>query len=118
MFFMPCKLLVVKRMCKTQEWAQYTWKTPVHVSGTRAYWFDDIGRGECRLPASWRIEYLDQGDWKAVAAVGDYAVAKDQWCAVRFAPVKTTALRLVVQLPLNFATGVHEWKLDETDEAP
>jgi hypothetical protein len=37
---------------------------------------------------------------------------------VRFAPVKTTALRLVVQLPPNFATGVHEWKVDEADEGP
>jgi DUF1680 family protein len=102
----------------TQEWAQYTWKTPVQVNGARAYWFDDTGRGECRLPASWHIEYLDQGGWKAVAATGAYPVTKDQWCAVRFAPVKTTALRLLVQLPPNFATGVHEWKVDEPDEAP
>ena len=97
----------------TPEWAQYTWKTPVQVSGARAYWFDDTGRGECRLPTSWHIEYLDHGDWKAVAATEDYPVAKDQWCAVRFAPVKTTALRLRVQLPPNFAAGVHQWKVDE-----
>ena len=96
-----------------QEWAQYTWKKPVQVSGARVYWFDDTGRGECRLPASWRIEYLDGGDWKAVAATEPYPVAKDKWCAVRFAPVKTTALRLVVQLPPDFAAGVHEWKVDE-----
>ena len=102
----------------TQEWAQYTWKTPVQISGARAYWFDDTGRGECRLPASWHIEYLDQGDWKAVAAKENYQVSKDQWCTVRFAPVKTTALRLLVQLPPNFAAGVHEWKVDEPDDAP
>jgi hypothetical protein len=30
--------------------------------------------------------------------------------------VKTTALRLEVQLPPNFAAGVHEWKVDEADE--
>ena len=96
----------------TQEWAQYTWKAPVQVSGASAYWFDDTGRGECRLPASWRLEYLDQGNWKAVATTENYPVAKDQWCAVRFTPAKTTALRLVVQLPPNFAAGVHEWKVD------
>jgi DUF1680 family protein len=101
-----------------QEWAQYTWKTPVQACGARVYWFDDTGRGECRLPAAWHIEYLDQGGWKAVAAAEDYPVAKDKWCAVRFAPIKTTALRLVVQLPPNFATGVHEWKVEEPDEAP
>jgi len=101
----------------TVEWAQYTWKTPVEVSAARAYWFDDTGRGECRLPAAWHIEYLDQGAWKAVAATDSYPVAKDKWCVVRFAPVRTTALRLVVQLPPNFATGVHEWKVDEPDDA-
>ena len=100
----------------TGEWAQYTWKTPVQVSGAKVYWFDDTGRGECRLPASWRIEYLDGGDWKAVAATDAYPVAKDKWCAVRFAPVKTSALRLAVQLPSNFAAGVHEWKVEEGDE--
>jgi hypothetical protein len=97
----------------TGEWAQYTWKVPVQASGARVYWFDDTGRGECRLPASWRIEYLVQGGWKAVAATGDYPIAKDRWCAVSFAPVETTALRLVVQLPPDFAAGVHEWKVDE-----
>jgi uncharacterized protein len=101
----------------TQEWAQYTWKKPVQVSGARAYWFDDTGRGNCRLPASWRIEYRDGGEWKPVKITDTYPVAKDQWCAVRFAPVKTTALRLLVNLPPNFATGVHEWRVDEVDES-
>ena len=99
----------------TAEWAQYTWQTPVQVSGAQVYWFDDTGRGECRLPASWQIEYLDDGNWKPVAATEAYPVAKDKWCAVRFAPVQTTALRLGVQLLPHFATGVHEWKVDEAD---
>ena len=67
-------------------------------------------------PASWRIEYRDGSDWKPVTTTGNYPVAKDQWCAVRFAPVKTTALRLLVQLPPNFASGVHEWRVDEVDD--
>ena len=50
------------------EWAQYAWQTPVQVSGAKVYWFDDTGRGACRLPASWRIQYLDQGGWKDVDA--------------------------------------------------
>ena len=102
----------------TQEWAQYTWKTPVQVSGARAYWFDDSGRGECRLPTSWHIEYLDRGDWKPVAATEKYSVAKDQWCALRFASITTTALRLLVQLPPDFSAGVHEWKVDGPDDTP
>ena len=100
----------------TGEWAQYTWKTPTQVSGARVYWFDDTGRGECRLPASWRIEYLGKRDWKPVTVAEAYPIAKDKWCAVRFTPVKTTALRLVVQLAPGFAAGVHEWKADAGDE--
>lgn len=101
----------------TGEWAQYTWEFPVQVSSAKVYWFDDTGRGECRLPASWRIQYLDQGAWKAVTTTESYPVATDQWCAVRFAPVKTTALRLAVQLAPGFASGVHEWKVNEPDDA-
>jgi hypothetical protein len=100
----------------TAEWAQYTWKEPVTVRGARVYWFDDTGRGACRLPASWEVQYLAGSDWRPVAASGKYPVAKDQWCEVQFAPVQTTALRLAVKLPPQWAAGVHEWKVTEADE--
>lgn len=100
----------------TEEWAQYTWPKPVTASGAKVYWFDDTGRGECRLPASWRIEFLDDNQWKSVAVRGDYPVVKDQWCEVAFAPIKTTALRLAVKLPAGWAAGVHEWKVVEPDD--
>jgi DUF1680 family protein len=100
----------------TEEWAQYTWTKPVTVSGARVYWFDDTGRGACRLPAAWRIEYRDGADWKPVQVRGDYPIAKDRWCEVTFEPVQTTALRLVVKLQKDWAAGVHEWKLIEADE--
>lgn len=100
----------------TDEWAQYTWPKSVTVSGAKVYWFDDTGRGNCRLPASWQIQFLDGNDWKTVAAKGDFAVAKDKWCEVSFAPVQTTALRLAVKLQNNWAAGVHEWKVIESDE--
>ncbi len=98
------------------EWAQYTWKKPVRVAGASVYWFDDTGRGECRLPESWHIESLDGDDWKPVVGAGAGEVAKDKWCEVRFDPVTTTALRLVVKLQPNWAAGVHEWKLLELDD--
>ena len=97
----------------TEEWAQYTWTKPVTVSGTKVFWFDDTGRGECRLPASWRLEYLDGKDWKPVVAKDRYSIAKDKWCEVKFAPVRTTALCLVVKLPEGWSAGVHEWKVSE-----
>jgi len=36
---------------------------------------------------------------------------KDKYNLVRFKPVRTTALRLAIQLPEKFAAGVHEWKV-------
>jgi hypothetical protein len=98
------------------EWAQYTWRMPITVGGAAVYWFDDTGRGACRLPESWRIEYLDGGNWQPVQARGDYAIAKDKWCKVSFAPVTTTALRLAVKLQKDWAAGVHEWKLVEVED--
>ena len=100
----------------TQEWAQYTWTKPVTVSGARVYWFDDTGRGACRLPVSWEIQYLDGTEWKPVQAKGSYALAKDRWCEVVFDPVPTTALRLAVKLPKDWAAGVHEWQVMEAEE--
>ena len=95
---------------------------PVHLEdardpkGAKVYWFDDTGRGACRLPSSWRIEYRDGEDWKPVAASRTYPVTKDGWSEVGFAPVKTTAVRLSVQLQKGWAAGVHEWKLEEVED--
>jgi len=100
----------------TEEWAAYRWTRPVSVGGASVYWFDDTGRGACRLPASWRIEYLEGGAWKPVEARGAYPVAKDRFCEIEFAPVTTTALRLVVRLQPEWAAGVHEWKVVEADD--
>ena len=99
----------------TEEWAQYTWSRPVTVSAVKAYWFDDTGRGNCRLPASWQVQYLDGNNWKLVSAKSGFPVAKDKWCEATFAPATTTALRLVVKLQADWAAGVHEWKVSEAD---
>lgn len=100
----------------TEEWVQYTWSKPVIVNGAKAYWFDDTGQGQCRLPISWQIQFLDGQNWKPVAAKGNYPVAKDKWCEVEFEPVQTAALRLVVKLQDGWSAGVHEWKVMEAEE--
>jgi hypothetical protein len=100
----------------SHEWAQYTWRKPVTVNGVKVYWFDDTGRGACRLPASWQVQYLDGSDWKPVVPRSDYPISKDRWCEVTFAPVATTALRLAVKLQPDWAAGVHEWKVTEVEE--
>lgn len=98
------------------EWVQYTWKQPVTLSGARVYWFDDTGRGECRLPASWKMEYLDGSTWKPVQAESDYGIGLDRWYEVRFQPVQTNALRLSLRMKPGWAAGIHEWKVIEDEE--
>lgn len=98
------------------EWAQYTWKAPRRVSGTRVYWFDDTGRGECRLPKAWRIEYLVGSEWRPVPGAAQYPVHKDGWIEVHFDPIEVTALRLVVEMQPGWAAGVHEWQVIEAED--
>jgi uncharacterized protein len=98
------------------EWAQYTWKTPATFTGARVYWFDDTNVGACRPPVAWQVEYRDGDTWKPVKATSDYPVALDRWCRVTFEPVKTTALRLALKLQPEWAAGVHEWKVDESED--
>ena len=38
-----------------------------------------------------------------------YTVTKDNYDTVQFEPVTTTALKLEIQLPVDNATGIHEW---------
>ncbi len=97
----------------TEEWVQYTWTSLVTVGDSRVFWLDDTGRGECRLPAAWHIEFLDGQNWKKVSVNGDYPIRMDKWCEVKFLPVRTRALRLVVKLPEGWSAGVHQWKVTE-----
>lgn len=97
-----------------EEWIVYRWKKPVRAAGARVYWFDDTGRGECRVPKAWRIEAFGADGWKPIEA--KYPVEIDRWTEVRFPTVETTALRLVVQQQEGWASGVHEWKVIEDEE--
>ena len=41
---------------------------------SRDDWFDDTGRGECRVPQSWKLLYKAGNDWKPVEEVSAYGV--------------------------------------------
>jgi len=69
------------------------------------------------LPDSWNIEYLDGDTWKPVQAEGAYPTEADSWCQIMFAPVKTTSLRLVVQMKENTTSAIQEWKVLPPDSA-
>lgn len=93
-----------------EEWIQYTWEKPMTITGIEVYWFDDTGRGECRLPSSWKLQALVGTEWSDVQ-IADAPVVLDKWSTVSFAHTTTTALRLVVRQRDGWASGVHEWKV-------
>lgn len=97
----------------TTEWVQLDLAQAATVHAVEIYWFDDTGRGECRVPESWKLLYRDGDAWKPVELVnGRYAVAKDQYNRVAFAPVRTAALRIEVALQGRYSGGVLEWRVE------
>lgn len=96
----------------SKEWLQYDFKQEEQVGTVRVYWFDDESTGGgCRVPKSWNVQYLEGGVWKNVYSPGGFPVIKDGWNEVQFEPVKTSALRLEVQLQDGVSAGVHEWEV-------
>jgi hypothetical protein len=93
------------------EWVEYAFEKPATVSESQLYWFDDTGRGEVKVPASWRILYKDGGTWKPVESSESYGVEKDRFNKVTFKPVTTSGLRLEVKMQQNWSAGIQEWKV-------
>jgi len=96
----------------TEEWIQYDFEKPEEVTMVEVYWFDDTGRGECRVPKSWRVMYVDNGKWRAVYTVDKYGVEKDRFNKVVFETVRTPSLRLEIQSQKDWAGGIHEWRIE------
>ena len=96
----------------TKEWIRYDFDEETEFSKSAVVWFDDRAqKGNCRYPASWTLSALQgDGSWKKLAE--SHTPVKDGWDEASFAPVKTRALRLDVQLPPGFSAGVREWKVD------
>lgn len=97
-----------------KEWIQIDFTNPTEVSSVEAYWFDDTGEGECRVPESWKVFYLEEtGKWRAVWPTIEkpYGVKKDKYNNVEFETVKTKGIKIEVQSQKEFAGGIHEIKL-------
>ena len=94
------------------EWLTYDFAQPATVSSSTVYWFDDGPWGGCRVPKAWKLYYKDsQGNWTPVKAKGDYGCEKGLPNIVDFEPVKTSAMKLEVELPADNSAGVFEWEV-------
>ena len=93
----------------TSEWARYSYTSPVTLSSAAVYWYDDTGTGQCRVPASWHLEYLSGATWQPVAGASAYGTAKDGFNRTSFTPVTTTSIRVVAQLQTGYSAGILQW---------
>lgn len=94
------------------EWVQYDFAAPAKVGAVEVYWFDDTGRGECRVPQSWKLLYRANGEWKPVTGGSDFGCATDKFNRTTFTPVTTDGLRLEIQLQPNWSAGLYEWRVE------
>jgi DUF1680 family protein len=91
------------------EWVQFEWDEEHELSSVEVYWFDDTGRGACRLPKSWRVLYRDaDGEFRPVENRGAYETEKDRFNRIEFEPVKTSAVKLEITLKEKWAAGIQE----------
>ncbi len=96
----------------SSEWVEIDFRAPRKLSKTAVQWFDDTGRGACRVPKSWRALYQDGAEWKPVAATAAGGVARDSLNTLEFAPVTTRALRLEIDLAPEVSAGLLEWRVE------
>ncbi len=96
----------------TNQWVQYDFAKPARVSVVEVYWFDDTGIGECRLPKSWQAFYRGNGSWKPVTHPSGYGCEANRYNRTTFNPVETDGLRLEVQLPEHFSSGLLQWRVE------
>jgi len=97
----------------TVEWVQYDFDKPLKVSAIEVYWFDDTGRGQCRVPKSWRLLHRAGDAWKPVESTTGFGTKPDGWNRVTFPSLQTTALRIEVQLQPEFSGGILEWRISD-----
>ena len=106
----PAPLRACHQQAPSSEWVEYAFEKPATVSECRVYWFDDTGRGEVRVPASWRLLYRDGNGWKPVRARELYDVEQDTYNRVAFEPVTTSGLRLELTMQPNWSAGIQQWR--------
>lgn len=98
----------------TKEWVQYDFKAPRKVSGVDVYWFSDkAAGGGCELPVSWKLLWNAGTEWREVSNPSVYGIEKDKFNRTTFTPVRTTGLRIEVQLRDGVSGGILEWRLME-----
>ncbi len=93
------------------EWVSYRFARPRKLSECSVYWFDDTDIGACRVPAEWRLLWLDGTEWRPVKLLPGctYGTERDRFNKVAFEPVTAREVRLEVKLRPGYSGGVLRW---------
>lgn len=91
------------------HWVRQDFDTEETVGSCEVYWAPD-GQGFLAQPESWRLSYLDHGEWKPVETRGAYPMNQGRFVRVDFTPVRTRALRLDLQTRPKKTAGIFEWR--------
>ena len=97
----------------TAEWVEWGFPRARKVTAVEVYWFDDTGKGGCRVPASWKLSYRVGERWLPVQGAGPFGTKADSYNRVAFPAVEAEGLRMDVQLQTNASAGILEWKIGE-----
>jgi hypothetical protein len=97
------------------HWVQLTWPSPVTVSASDMYFFQDSADGSnsgVKRPASWSIQYWNGSAWVNVPDASGYPTALNQFNATSFGEVTTTQLRANLQTRSDASgVGLLEWRV-------
>ena len=99
----------------TNEWFEYEYTAPMTFTSTSVYWFDDTGKGQCRVPKEWKVIYQekDGAAWKEVEVdpKTPYSVDRNREITVQFKPVTAQRIRLAIRLQDNYSGGILKWNV-------
>jgi hypothetical protein len=103
----------------TAAWIRYTWSSPILMTSSDIYWYDDNGGTRTPRADTYAIEYSDDGStWTPVTLTGDssYAggLAKNTYNHFEFEPVKASQLRIRIWGVQSggAGTGVLRWRVN------
>ena len=100
----------------SEHYVRYDWDTEVTMDRFDIFWYDD--EGGTRIPGSMKILYLaEDGKWKEAEMHTSFKniTAVDRYNTVRFAPITTSAVKLVLTVHQEAeANGIYRWKVSNT----
>lgn len=96
------------------EWVEYEFDVPRQIQSCSVQWFDDTGRGSCRVPASWRVTYASGDSWVPVEPMDgtEFGVLADVFNRVTFTPIEARRVRLEIVQQDRSSSGILEWRVE------